>query len=198
MQTKRRLDDDFVFNKKIRLDNIFKNLTISDEPKFEINPQIKTFQEEKDNLNTYIADKLMESFVAKIHKDSQVIKRYNMFYLLIYHFQRWILRLFNRFVTNYNKFNTPKLPHFKNFAKLLKFIDINQFNFTYNDLIQLILRENTMELNKLQLKQQHNDKIKELDDLDYEEIKYNYWDKFQGYEMDIMMDNDSDVYMTDD
>ncbi|CAH6722049.1 hypothetical protein CLIB1444_08S00694 [[Candida] jaroonii] len=202
MQTKRRLDDDFAFNKKIRLDNIFKNLTISDKPKFEINPQIKTFNDEKEDLNTYIADKLMETFAAKIHKDSQVIKRYNRYYLVIYHFQKWILRLFNRFITNYNKFNTPKLPRFKNFVKLLKFIDVNQYNFTYNDLLNLVLKENSVELNKLLSKQQKNDKIKELDDLDYEEIKYNYWDRFQSFEgtdmMDDMDDNDSDVYMTDD
>lgn len=195
--SKRKLSDDVIIHhgKKIRLDSFFQDLSLEEtdyykpvdvNSKFEINPSIKTFgfsHETKDDLG-YLAEKLMQGYVNTVQRDFKMIKYYHIGKILYYHLQRWIVRMFNSFALQYNEVRATKMPKFKTFSKMMKFIEAN--GVLFQNLLSLAIEQNRIELRNLETWA----KNKKIQELDYTELKYDYWDKIKPEDL-VMSDGDS-------
>ncbi|EGV65438.1 hypothetical protein PSN45_002379 [Yamadazyma tenuis] len=213
-------DDDAVlvdtsFGKRMRLDSYFDSLSLTDTtrqskrqspiPSFEINPEVSSLPQKVPDLNTYIADKIIVNFNAVYDSASQVIKYYNRNVVIAHHFQRWVLRLFNRFIVKYNKNNHTNIPRFKHFFKITNVIGSQQHNLTYHDLISIVQSESHLEakaINKRLSKPSSVLEEIEEESFTFNDIKYNYWDTIQSLDQDVEMaeesDGGEDVDMGDD
>lgn len=181
--------------KRMRLDSLFDELNLSQPPatsnhntKFEINPD---FSKVPKNYDSYITDKIMGDYMHQYDKGLQVIRPYSAKIVVGMHLQRWILRLFNRFITKYNRSNNTRVPRFNSFFKLANVVALHQYNLSYADVISIVLDEGRLELLAVQtrlLKPKTSLEEIEEDSLTFNDIKYNYWDRISDLD-DVDMDD---------
>lgn len=192
----RSFEDDYHCGKRVKLDNLFSELKLSDGPDKEdslvVNPQIKQYSVFKKTnvggsntpINSYIAEKLINHFNNVITSSMAVLPWYNSRFVVLFHFQKWAVRLFNKFISTYNVRNNTRIRRVKDMDRLMKMIRDN--NLTDHDFFNIILQENEILLAKLadkknRMKQKEYELLE--DDL---QVKYNYWDT-------IKIDNDMDM-----
>lgn len=155
------------------------------------------------NINSYVMEKLVQHFHTLYNSKSALIQWYKPHLILSYHFENWVIRLFNRFIRKYNKrSNGIPIKKFKFYSKIMNLINLKEISFTYNDLLLILEQENKLEELKLNRKGKIRDYNKEKDsytdekdDKTFENIKYNYWDTLRGVNKDLEM---IDVLSKDD
>lgn len=158
------------------------------------------------NINSYVMEKLVQHFHTLYNSKSALIQWYKPHLILSYHFENWVIRLFNRFIRKYNKrSNGTPIKKFKFYSKIMNLINLKEISFTYNDLLLILEQENKLEELKLNRKRKIRDYNKEKDsytdekdDKTFENIKYNYWDTLRGVNkdlemMDVLSKDDSDT-----
>ncbi|CAG88620.2 DEHA2E23804p [Debaryomyces hansenii CBS767] len=147
------------------------------------------------NINSYVMEKLVQHFHTLYNSKSALIQWYKPHLILSYHFENWVIRLFNRFIRKYNKrSNGIPIKKFKFYSKIMNLINSKEISFTYNDLLLILEQENKLEELKLNRKRKIRDYNKEKDsdtdekdDKTFENIKYNYWDTLRGVNKDFEM-----------
>lgn len=152
------------------------------------------------NIDVYVSEKLMEHFQNVISSSNQVIKWYLQFFVLTYVFQKWTLRLFNRFLKKYNarlkqeEPNNPGYRPFKFFYKITNLISNPDTNFTFADLMSILIQESQLEV--LRLRKRRQDKLKSDSDIELQlkDIKYNYWDRVPDLAKDLEMSEPDDRF----
>lgn len=184
---KRRLDDTIPTAKRVHLDVLFDGLLLRDEvpkktpTKCVINPGIKLTKysvgkpsrDTSTPVDSFIADKLREHFHHVMQAGSSVIRWYLPYVLIVYLFQQWTLRLFNRFLRRYCHRHGVKFRAFKFYDKVLGLVANPQVQFTYEDLKSILSQENELEMLRLRFDRTQHEEEQLLD------IKYNYWDRLE-------------------
>ncbi|KAK6202492.1 uncharacterized protein RJT21DRAFT_20075 [Scheffersomyces amazonensis] len=211
-------------NKRIKLDNLFDDLSLKDnnnnhkptddaeipelveddtfisENKYIVSNKIQSFQflkelEEDDNissLNQYFSNKLYENYKQYINSHLKVIKWYNFKFLIVYVFQKWCVKLFNKFIKKFNQQNNSKIPKFSSYEKIIRLI--REGKLTIDDYFTILLNENNLDMIELKKRQARRRQRIEIansveDNLDIKDIKYTYWDN-------IKFDPDTDMEKT--
>ncbi|CUM65952.1 uncharacterized protein PRCAT00003605001 [Priceomyces carsonii] len=209
----RSSDDEFSIGlKKIKLDYLLDNLKLCDDNEenntsasdqlnvYDINPNIKSYSVIKTtddsstslpNITSYIALKLVSHYENTIKSNLSLIPWYNYKFLVAYKFQRWLLRMFNKFLRKYCKRNHSKYKPLRLFDKMMNLISQNKLSF--QDLLKIAIKENDIELRNLR----HKYELKEVSEEDIEDesgtlanVKYNYWDNLKFDKELDMLDSD--------
>lgn len=164
----------FVINPKLKNHMIFKK---SPSPKKNVQSL---------DINSYISNKIISHFNILAHSNLAVIKAYNPKFLLIYRFQKWMIKLFNRFISKYNKHNFVKIQRVKSYDKIISLI--RQNNISFQQLVEVIIQENHLSLLQLKQRQEQSkaDAAREFDVNVYNGISYKYWDNLK-FDNDIEM-----------
>ncbi|KAG7662794.1 uncharacterized protein J8A68_003648 [[Candida] subhashii] len=189
--------------KKIKLDSIFQNLSISEsksskQPEekkntcFVINPGITTKYggihkrvpsgstiPRSLSINSFLNERLNEHLNELLIKSLSLVHWYDYRFLVIYWYQKWFIKLFNRFVRKYNERNGTSIPRFKTYDKILQLVNDNMLSSV--DLFNIISQENELEIHRLRVKQEKRELRKGAEDSKSEQeiygnIKYDYWD----------------------
>lgn len=191
----------------------------NDSPSYSVNPSLKlnkysvfkpssssTPGSSSNSIDSYITDRLMEHFQNIIQLGNTLIHWYRPFSLIVYRFQKWTLRLFNRFLRKYNALQNnnnigyKKFRPFKFYYKIMNLINSKEINFTYQDLINILDQETKLELEIIKKKrisreESNKNSDNEYSDINIQELKYNYWDRLPGLNKDLEMSESS---MADD
>lgn len=144
-------------------------------------------------VSDFIANKLYLHFYTVYISKAALIKWYNSRWMIVYHFQKWALRLFNRFYRKYIKKigGSQKIKVFSDFNSILDMISSTHINFQWSDLIRILTEENHLENVRLRRRARARDDRKQLQSNQADEIvedhSYNYWDRLKGIEKDVNM-----------
>lgn len=183
-----------------------KSLRLSQQSDYVVNPSInlKTYSVFKKSSsptatisspNSYVMEKLVQHFHTVYNSKSALIKWYKPHFVLSYHFENWVLRLFNTFIRKYNKrSNGNPIKQFNFYSKIMNLISLKDVHFTYKDLLSILEQENKLEILKLNrkrrnrhYKKQDDTSIDGTDDKNFENLKYNYWDTLREVNKDFEM-----------
>lgn len=185
MSKRHRQYEDEPRAKRTKLDNLFGNLRLDDRD-FKINPQVSNYSIFKKpqaptngvhNLNSYIVDKLVSHFNQTTIAKFQLLKGYNPKALVAYRFQKWSVKMFNRFIRKYNQRNKATVLTVRSYERMLQLAEEN--GVSGDELLNIILQENEVELSRLK-------NIKETEEV--QRMGYNYWDT-------IHFDKDTEMSM---
>lgn len=139
-------------------------------------------------FDMFLQSKINRQFNEEMESDFQLIIWYDPRWVMIYHFQRWVVRLFNRFVARYNKHNGTAIPRVRRYDKILRLVETRQL--TPGEMENIINNETQLELQELARKDarrlKKSAKLEELQD-----TSYNYWDRGGVFDRDIDMSSDS-------
>ncbi|EGW34413.1 uncharacterized protein SPAPADRAFT_133905 [Spathaspora passalidarum NRRL Y-27907] len=212
--TEAELEEEGDLTKRTRLDSLFDELSISDEGSsnstrsYVINPGVKGVPyggiakkpangqqtgSSIHNLDTFLSERLNEHLRVMISSQLAVIAWYDYRFLIVYQFHKWVVRMFNKFVKEYNQRNGTRVARFKNFESILKLVHDNVL--TLPQVFDIVLQENRLELmrlraklDKFQLRRESREREEEVDAT--KEVKYNYWDN-------LKFDSNNDFEMAD-
>lgn len=198
--------------KKIRLDSLLLKLSISkeEEKPFDINPLLSLDnydlprKKKQPVMDTYLSEKIMQGFKDKLLADLAVGHWYLPLGLIAYHFQRWVRRLFNAFVRQYNSWHPNKKPvrPFRDYFKIMQLVRLPEARFSVDDLWGVVTEQNQIEQRTLARRKELRSKTKELEELNEEELafrssKYAYWDRLaqisEDLEMEDYVETDTDM-----
>ncbi|CAI5755571.1 unnamed protein product [Candida verbasci] len=169
-------EDDLIdiSSKKVKLDNLFNDLSLNDKPKFTINSKLKGKITKKSyttsQLDNYINDKIISHLEDVIKSSLKLIKYYNYKWLVYLIYQKWLIKMFNRFVKKYNEYN--------NTSYKFKTIDEIMRSMNYHEIMKIVFQENELEKKRIEMKLN----LKEMNF--FKDIKYNYW--FKNDDLDLM------------
>ena len=194
--------------KRVKLDSLLKNLSLKDqenEKRYIINPKItyenifsksgsrySSFTESQ--LASNLNEKLTRSFKNVLESGLRLIPWYNSKFLIMYRYQKWFIKLFNRFIKKYNERNRVSISTFHSFADIVKLVRDKLI--TLEDLANIINQENQLEMKRLELKQEMRRLEKRFEEVTaeqdaYQDLKYNYWDNLK-FDKDLDMLDVSD------
>ncbi|CAK7893822.1 hypothetical protein CAAN1_02S08966 [[Candida] anglica] len=217
-----REDDDELYEefesgksgKRMRLDSIFEGLSLSGEKPtnsrssgsiLEVHPSLKLKYSiskakirsdkvvEEGELNSFIASKLYSHFRELYSEQGALIPWYSPYWIIIYHFQRWVLRLFNRFYRKYHqRIGAQTVKPFRDFGSLLDMVNSPSASFGWPDLQRVLAEEGRLEWLRLQKRMKSRlQKRKKLENDEFSELtrdlSYNYWDKLKYLGEDVNM-----------
>lgn len=131
------------------------------------------------DLNPYIAERLYLHFKNVYQSKCALILWYRPYYLIAYHFQRWVTRLFNRFIRKYNTVHPDKnlLPLYVH-GRLMDMIKLSKGPVNYTQYISILLHENKIEQKALKTKREQREaKLFSESEGINGTMGYNYWDK---------------------
>lgn len=175
-------DDELVhrFGKKLRLDPPTHDI-------IQINPTIPTefHPHPLPSFNDYLTQKMVETYTTNLQAQGQVILKYNPEVLVVYHFQKWVTRLFNRFLVKYNRINGTKIATVKSFFKIISIINSPEYSFSYGDLFEVVFRESELELRAvLDRLARPKSSLEEIEEegVMFNDVRYDYWDNINGLE----------------
>lgn len=209
-----RSDDDEEDNlrdhsgKRVKLDSLLKNLSLEDqenENRYIINPKI-TYENifsksgsrystlTESQLASNLNEKLTRSFKNALELGLRLILWYNAKFLIMYRYQKWFVKLFNRFIKKYNEKNRVSISTFHSFTEIMKLVRDRLI--TLEDLANIIDQENQLEIKRLELKQEMRRLEKRFEEVTaeqdaYQDLKYNYWDNLK-FDKDLDMLDVSD------
>lgn len=144
-------------------------------------------------VNDFIASKLYLHFHSIYISKAALVKWYNSRWLIVYHFQKWVIRLFNRFYKKYIKKigGTGRVKLYSDFNSILDMINSESVNFQWNDLMRILNEENYLEgirLQKKAISRTEKEQLKRvLADKIIEDHSYSYWDRLKGIDKDVNM-----------
>lgn len=141
----------------------------------------------------------MASMQARAEEGLAVGRWYIPAGIVILHFQRWVKRLFNRFVRRYNATHPDRAPvrTFRSYSKIVKFV-YSEVNFSLDDLRQVVMEENYREQRELTLRRNARENKRYIEEITEEESiaaesLYTYWDRFAEASGDIEMEMGSSL-----
>ncbi|EMG48771.1 hypothetical protein SBY92_004088 [Candida maltosa Xu316] len=193
--------------KRVKLDTLLQNLSIDEDDdkdkhvkaEYHINPNILLSNQKTDsytysNLTSKLNGIIADHFKDVLHAGLQVIPWYNSKFLIIYHYRQWFVKLFNRFIKQYNEKHHTSIKNFPTCEKILQLVKDNML--TLQELKNIIAQENNLELQRLQLKQEMRRSNKRFEELSsernaYKDLSYNYWDNLK-FDKDLDMLDSSD------
>lgn len=215
--------------KRFKLDNLLKNLSLEDSQNEEISSHesLESASDEEDisaetqylvhpsfkfrplgmsdksdaqegdstNINNFVAEKLLQQHINTLHSSNgKLILWYLPSYVISYHFQRWAVRLFNRFTSKYETQKNRK--KFTFFYKIMDLVKLTEVNLLYEDVLRILSYESKQELEKLRRKYLSacnvNDGKDRSDDDRFENLGYYYWDTIKNSSRDFDMEEASD------
>ncbi|CAX39743.1 conserved hypothetical protein [Candida dubliniensis CD36] len=194
--------------KRVKLDSLLKNLSLEDqenENRYIINPKI-TYENifsksgsrystlTESQLASNLNEKLTRSFKNSLESGLRLILWYNAKFLIMYRYQKWFVKLFNRFIKKYNEKNRVSISTFHSFTEIMKLVRDRLI--TLKDLANIIDQENQLEIKRLELKQEMRRSEKRFEEVTaeqdaYQDLKYNYWDNLK-FDKDLDMLDVSD------
>lgn len=194
--------------KRVKLDSLLKNLSLEDqenENRYIINPKI-TYENifsksgsrystlTESQLASNLNEKLTRSFKNSLESGLRLILWYNAKFLIMYRYQKWFVKLFNRFIKKYNEKNRVSISTFHSFTEIMKLVRDRLI--TLKDLANIIDQENQLEIKRLELKQEMRRLEKRFEEVTaeqdaYQDLKYNYWDNLK-FDKDLDMLDVSD------
>ncbi|KAK6456479.1 uncharacterized protein RJT20DRAFT_128394 [Scheffersomyces xylosifermentans] len=175
-------DDDFIINPKLEAYSVFK------KPSGKSNTATGTGA----HFNDYITEKLIFHFNEELAKNFQVLPWYDYRFLVIYRFQRWAVKMFNRFIREYNKRHGTNIRPIRVYDKIVQLVAENKL--TTGELFNILLQENYLEMVRLDKKIRHREQAKQRSQREEEEemvknLGYDYWDNLK-FDSDFdMMDS---------
>lgn len=204
---KRRSRDDIEpDHKRVRIDRLLSKLSL-DEPSpieqdLKINPLLEFSDEEsrpKSSIDKYISEKLIASMQAKAQEGLAVGRWYIPAAIVSLHFQRWVRRLFNRFIRRYNASHPERtsVKTFRSYFNIVKFV-CSEVNFSLDDLRQAVMEENVREQREIVQRRharedkRHFEEITEEESLAAESL-YTYWDRFAEASGDMDMEMETEM-----
>lgn len=168
--------------KRMRLEDLFDLLSI-DEPDdhgYDIPEYLASTA-----FDSYIQNRINKEYTEEIERGYQVIRWYNPRVLIIYRWQMWMIRLFNRFIQKFNEKNGTRLPRVKRYDKIIRLVTTGQL--TRDELVNIIAQETNLELidirHRRHKRQRKDEKAKVQE---FKDLLYNYWDNL-GIDRDIEM-----------
>ena len=202
--------------KRIKLDTLFDGLKLNDDKS--ANSTVKSTKSEyvlpnfktpfgggifktksaprtytSSQLDSYVNERIVNHFQNIITSGLKVISWYDYRFLVLYRLQRWLVKLFNRFIKKYNAKNNSSIRAFKSHEQILQLVRDGLMSWT--DLGNIINEENKLESKRLLLKEekrqakQNTKKIEEETEA-YRDLGYNYWDNLK-FDKDLdMLDAD--------
>lgn len=222
--------------KRVKLDSMFLSLSLGEDNddstdrgagkknlNYEINPTITAkyggIQKRSSTphissrtflINSFLNEKLNEHLNELFIQSLGLISWYDYRFLIVYWYQKWFVKLFNRFVKKYNQRNGTSIERFKTYDKILQLVRDGLLSNI--DLFNIIRQENHLEIQRLQVKQEKRQRRKDsekwkLEQEVYKDLQYTYWDTLKidpDFEMTNMSppkvveledDYDSDVDM---
>ncbi|CAN3373340.1 hypothetical protein DIURU_001285 [Diutina rugosa] len=172
--------------KRMRLEDLFDSLSIdeSDDHEYDIPDYLASSA-----FDNYIQNRINKEYTEEIEKSYQLIKWFNPRVLLIYRWQMWMVRLFNRFIQKFNEKNGTRLPRIKRYDKIIRLVANGQL--TRDELVNIIAQETNLELidiRRRRLRRQRKDEKAKIQE--FKDLSYNYWDNL-GIDRDIEMSSES-------
>lgn len=130
-------------------------------------------------LSPYITEKLYLHFKNVYQSKCALIRWYRPYYLIAYHFQRWVTRLFNRFIKKYNMLHPDKnLLALYVHWRLMEMIKLSKSSVDYTQYISILLHENKIEQKAFKTKREQREaKLSAESEGSNVIVEYNYWDK---------------------
>lgn len=144
------------------------------------------------DFNSYIVKNLALRYLDAQKARMALIKYYDWRFLVVFCFQRWVLRLFNRFWRRYNLAHDRKT--FKTFRFYHQIIEVLQHTrtVTLGHLAAILDQENRLEQSQLRRKTKAREDKEEA--MLLKDTGYNYWDTFEDFDADEeMMELDIDA-----
>lgn len=182
----KRTEDDEVerHGKRVKLDAMLRNLSLEDveeeeDPEFIINPQVPTFNYDTEPPKPPMDKYLAEQFNAATRERFQVVKRMLPLALVAYRFQRWCLRMFNKFIQQYNVRHNSGVRRLRTYEQMILLARENEVSAA--DFWTIIMKENAMELLRLANKKRNDLRVA------FTNMGYNYWDT-------VRLDKDIDMW----
>lgn len=126
------------------------------------------------DINSFVASRLYLHFNQVYAAQATLIPWYNPHFVVVYHFQRWVLRLFNRFYKKFCARSGVKAKAYRSFAQVMALLH-NTAGFTWADMERVLREEAYLERRKLHLRllsRRHAEDDEKLHD-----VAYDYWDK---------------------
>ncbi|KAG7193806.1 uncharacterized protein KQ657_000499 [Scheffersomyces spartinae] len=181
-------NEDYELNvgtKRVRLESIFESLKLDEQSSRskgdEIKPVIRYDVNENmavgetNNIypsgsSAYVAKRMLSQYQEMMQSRHQLIRPYNGQLMIAYRFQLWVVRMFNKFIRRYNESHQTRIRPLQSYYKLMTLVDQQQI--TMEEIMRIVLKENAIELQRLQLK---FDKQSSSDSLDQSCLHYNYW-----------------------
>lgn len=186
---KRTRSDQESSSKRIHLDNLFQTLSLDDPEELNISEvgHIPT----TDDINSYIVKKLAIQYINAQKARFALIKYYDWRFLVVYYFQRWVLRLFNRFWRRYNRSIGRKLLKvFRSYHQVMEVLNLTK-SLTLQHFASILDQENRFE--QQQLVRRSKARADREDASLLKDVAYNYWDTFEHFDCDQeMMELDID------
>lgn len=168
--------------KRMRLEDLFDLLSMDepDDHEYDIPNYLASSA-----FDNYIQNRINKEYTEEIEKSYQLIKWFNPRVLLIYRWQMWMVRLFNRFIQKFNEKNGTRLPRIKRYDKIIRLVANGQL--TRDELVNIIAQETNLELidiRRRRLRRQRKDEKAKIQE--FKDLLYNYWDNL-GIDRDIEM-----------
>ncbi|RKP29986.1 hypothetical protein METBISCDRAFT_17389 [Metschnikowia bicuspidata] len=193
-------------NKRVKVEHLFEKLLLENTPEhsnkseFDINPLLNLSNDRKRKrpigLDSEISEKIFQKFKCRILKGLAMIRYVLPITVLIIHYQMWIKRLFNKFIRKFNRSHPERgrVGFFRSFYKIMAMVENPSIDFTYANLIEIVLKESEIEAYSLALKQSNKLDSKKIDEIKEEETlarecNYKYWDLMAGLSEDIEMED---------
>lgn len=215
-----RYNDDFYWysGKKIKLDYLFEKIKLNEHSNnLIIENEKKTFHETKTNnleltlkkkekynydftnissngSNVYFSENLVKYFKSIVTDNLKIIEPYDAELLVIMSLKKWMLYLLNQYIFKYNKHHQTDYFLLKSFDDIIFLLNDNYIS--QETLMNIILKENEINLKKLLEKREKNSN-------NFSDISYNYWDKKQENNVkkntihEFMYSSKEDVIMDD-
>lgn len=202
-------DSDQVFtHKRVKVEHLLEKLLLENKldkvedpaAEFDINPLIDFGHNRKRKrargIDSDISEKIFQGYKERVLQGLILIKYILPLTVLISHFHMWIKRLFNNFIRKFNRSHSGKrqVGIFHSFYKIMAMVEDPRTNFSYGNLIDVVLRESEIEARSLALKNSHNSDSKKIEEIREEEslareCNYMYWDKMSSFPEDIEMED---------
>ncbi|GEQ70441.1 hypothetical protein JCM33374_g4118 [Metschnikowia sp. JCM 33374] len=193
--------------KRVRLESMLERLSLRSDGEspqrkatFQINPLLESTEPRPKKRRMVDLDDLISEKMASAYKDHILqglilIRFCHPLTILVRHFQLWVKRLFNGFVRKYNERNKGArcMRPFRDFSRIIALTRDLSLAFTFQDLLNIVLEENALELQRLVLKKDKkldSEKLQEIKDEEEmaRESSYTYWDRVSALTGDVDMD----------
>lgn len=106
--------------------------------------------------------------------------------LVMYFFQRWVLRLFNRFSKRYCRSTGQKQRRFRRYYNVIQLIEAPDNNLTAASLLDILIQETALELEMIKKHRTESEQVR--DAASARDVSYNYWDRMGPLHGDLDLD----------
>lgn len=189
--------------KRVRLEAMLESLSLggsrrASSPVY-INPlaihEKSQKKQKRNDIDSIISGKLYECYKQDLLRGFKVIRYKHPVAIIMWRFKSWIKRLFNVFITKYNRQNPHVQPMktFRDYAQIMALVEDKKVNFSLADLLHIVVQESGLEVKAIERKREMSadstklQEIKEEEDV-VKQCNYHYWDRLRTRPADVDMD----------